>query len=45
MYLYDLNRLLLVLQENDCHNCRIRFSQHGAEGALLFFQKKKDILY
>jgi ubiquinone/menaquinone biosynthesis C-methylase UbiE len=45
MYLYDLNRLLLVLQENDCHKCQIRFSQHGAEGALLFFQKRKDTLY
>ncbi len=45
MYLYDLNRLLLVLQENDCHKCQIRFSQHGAEGALLFFQKKKETLY
>lgn len=45
MYLYDLNRLLLVLQENDCHKCQIRFSQHGAEGALLFFQKRKEILY
>jgi hypothetical protein len=45
MYLYDLNRLLLVLQENDCHKCQIRFSQHGAEGALLFFQKRKETLY
>jgi 2-polyprenyl-3-methyl-5-hydroxy-6-metoxy-1,4-benzoquinol methylase len=45
LYLYDLNRLLLVLQENDCHKCQIRFSQHGAEGALLFFQKIKETLY
>lgn len=45
MYLYDLNRLLLILQENDCHKCQIRFSQHGAEGALLFFQKRKETLY
>ncbi len=45
MYLYDMNRLLLILQENDCHKCQIRFSQHGAEGALLFFQKAKEILY
>jgi len=45
MYLYDINRLLLILQENDCHKCQIRFSQHGAEGALLFFQKKKETLY
>lgn len=45
MYLYDLNRLLLVLQENACHNCHIRFSQHGAEGALLIFQKREEVLY
>jgi 2-polyprenyl-3-methyl-5-hydroxy-6-metoxy-1,4-benzoquinol methylase len=45
MYLYDLNRLLLVLQENDCHKCQIRFSHHGVEGALLFFQKGKETLY
>lgn len=45
MYLYDLNRLLLILQENDCHKCHIRFSYHGAEGALLFFQKRKEVLY
>lgn len=45
MYTYDLNRLLLILQENDCHKCQIRFSQHGAEGALLIFQKSREILY
>lgn len=45
MYLYDLNRLFGILQENDCHKCQIRFSQHGNEGALLFFQKRKEILY
>jgi len=45
MYLYNLNRLLLILQENDCHKCQIRFSQHGAEGAVLFFQKRKEIFY
>lgn len=45
MYLYDLNRLLVILQENDCHKCQIRFSHHGNEGALLFFQKRKEILY
>lgn len=45
MYSYDLNRLLLILQENDCHKVQIRFSHHGVEGALLFFQKKKEDLY
>jgi SAM-dependent methyltransferase len=45
IYLYDLNRLLLILQQNDCHNCHLRFSQHGFEGVVLFFQKKKEDLY
>lgn len=45
MYFYNINRLLLILQENDCHKCQIRFSHHGAEGAVLFFQKRKEKLY
>jgi SAM-dependent methyltransferase len=45
IYLYDLNRLMLILQQNDCHNCQIRFSQHGFDGVVIFFQKKKDDLY
>ena len=45
MYSYNLNRLMLILQQNDCHNCHIRFSHHGVEGVLLFFQKKKRDLY
>lgn len=45
MYNYDLNRIFLILQENDCHKCFVKFSQHGIEGAILFFQKKKEVLY
>ena len=45
MYRYNLNDLLLILQQNDCHNCHVRFSKHGVEGVMLFFQKKKEILY
>lgn len=45
MYFYDLNRLFLILQENDCHNCQVRFSYHGMEGVILFFQKKSEVLY
>jgi len=45
MYRYDLNELLLILQQNNCHNCHVRFSEHGVEGVVLFFQKKKEILY
>jgi ubiquinone/menaquinone biosynthesis C-methylase UbiE len=42
---YDLNKLLLILQQNDCHKCHVRFTQHGVEGVVLFFQKKKEVLY
>lgn len=45
MYSYNLNNLMLILQKNDCHNCHIRFSNHGVEGIILFFQKRKEILY
>jgi SAM-dependent methyltransferase len=45
MYSYDLNKLMLILQQNDCHNVHVRFSHHGVEGILLFFQKKKEDLY
>ena len=45
MYLYDLNNLMLTLQNNDCHNCLVRFSKHGVEGILLFFQRRKESLY
>ena len=45
MYSYNLNKLMLILQQNDCHNCHVRFSHHGVEGVLLFFQKKREELY
>jgi SAM-dependent methyltransferase len=39
---YDLNRLLLILQETGCHNCCVRFTQHGVHhGVIFFFQKKR----
>lgn len=45
MYFYDLNKIFLILQDNDCHNCQVRFSNHGMEGVILFFQKKNEDLY
>ena len=45
MYSYNVNNLMLILQQNDCHNCHVRFSHHGVEGILLFFQKSKEVLY
>jgi SAM-dependent methyltransferase len=39
---YDLNRLLLILQESGCHNCAFRFTQHGSHhGVIFFFQKQR----
>ena len=45
MYRYDLNEVMSVLQANDCHNCFVRFSHHGLEGVVLFFQKGKLPLF
>lgn len=40
-YIYDLNDVMAILQANDCHNCLVRFSRHGFDGVVLFFQKSK----
>lgn len=45
MYVYDLNRLAGILQENDCHECYFEFSDHGIKGVNLFFRKKAKKLY
>lgn len=45
IYTYNLNAIMAVLQENDCHRCMVRFSQHGFNGVLLFFQKRKVDLF
>jgi ubiquinone/menaquinone biosynthesis C-methylase UbiE len=45
MYIYDLNKIFSQLQENDCHKCLVRFSFHGINGILIFFQKKGRLEY
>jgi len=40
IYEYDLNRIVELLRINDCHNCLLRFSHHGAEGVVFIFEKK-----
>lgn len=45
MYLYNLNQVFTILQENDCHKCFLRFSFHGMNGVVIFFQKKAELLY
>lgn len=42
---YNLNRLFAILQENDCHRCSVRFSDHGFDGVVLFFQKTPEKIY
>lgn len=45
VYIYDLNKIFFLLQENNCHKCLARFSFHGMNGILIIFQKKKDLSY
>jgi SAM-dependent methyltransferase len=45
IYIYDLNKIFSLLQENDCHKCLVRFSFHGTNGVLIIFQKKKELKY
>jgi SAM-dependent methyltransferase len=44
-YIYDLNRIFMLLQKYDCGKCIVRFSDHGQSGAFLFFQKQRAELY
>lgn len=45
IHTYNLNNIFRILQENDCHKCFVRFSDHGLQGVHLFFQKKADHIY
>ena len=45
MNVYNLNNLLAILQQENCHECSIRFSDHGFDGAVLFFRKGKKNLF
>jgi SAM-dependent methyltransferase len=45
VYTYDLNTIFRLLQEENCHKVTVRFSEHGHFGALLFFQKQKDLIF
>ena len=45
IYMYDLNKVFGLLQENGCHKCLARFTFHGANGILIFFQKKSGLDY
>lgn len=42
MYVYDLNEIFSILQENKCHKTVVRFSDHGYKGVLIIFQKDKN---
>ena len=45
MHEYNLNRLFLILKDSDCHKCVVRFSYHGFDGAVIFFQKVQSEIY
>lgn len=42
MYVYDLNRVFKILQENKCGKSVVHFSDHGYKGVLMIFQKQTD---
>ncbi len=45
VYTYNLNRIFKILQNNDCHRCFVRFSQHGHLGIHIFFEKNAGHIY
>lgn len=45
IYVYNLNRIFKILQENQCLRCLVRFSEHGHQGVLIFFQKKREEVF
>ncbi len=45
MYVYDLNKIMAEFQDAGCHDCFVRYSDHGYYGALLFVQKHQRPLY
>ena len=45
MYPYDLNQVMLILQNAGCHKVAVRFSDHSVEGVLVLFKKASDEMY
>ena len=43
MYIYNLNKIFSLMQENDCHKCSVLFSFHGMNGVVIIFQKTKNL--
>lgn len=43
IYSYDLDRIFAILQENNCHKCVVRLTDHGLKGAFIIFQKSADL--
>lgn len=44
VYTYNLNTIYKILQENNCHKIYTRFTYHGFDGIVMFFQKKEGLL-
>lgn len=45
VYTYDLNQVLRVLQDNNCHKLKIHFTDHAILGVLLIFEKQESHLF
>ena len=45
VYTYDLNRVLRILQDNNCHNVKLHFTDHAILGVLLIFEKQESHLF
>jgi SAM-dependent methyltransferase len=45
MHEYNLNRLFVMLKDSDCHKSVVRFSHHGFDGVVIYFQKIKAEIY
>lgn len=45
VYEYNLNHIFRLLQEKNCHQCFVRFSEHNHYGAVIFFRKQKEVLF
>ena len=44
MNTYNLNKLFMMIQKADVHNCYVEFTNHGGElGLIIYFQKEENL--
>lgn len=44
MHAYNLNTIFKILQDNNCHKSYVRYTFHGFDGIVLFFQKQEGLM-